>query len=101
MSTYIKRLIGFGAFTLVAMLAVGKTSTNNETRFCSCPQTVVFDQGLPMSHPINRCATEQADVISWFSWVKGDSTSYQMHFIDLLELLSRYADETDDIKPRA
>jgi hypothetical protein len=54
-----------------------------------------------MSHPINRCAKEQADVISWSSWVSGNSTSYQMHFIDLLELLSRYAEETDEIKPRA
>ncbi|MEI8649397.1 hypothetical protein P4S73_18325 [Paraglaciecola sp. Hal342] len=54
-----------------------------------------------MSHPINRCAKEQVDVISWSSWVSGNSTSYQMHFIDLLELLSRYAEETDEIKPRA
>ncbi|WP_166424364.1 hypothetical protein [Paraglaciecola sp. 20A4] len=101
MSTHFKRLIGFGAFALVAMLAVGKTSVSNETLFCSCPQAMAFDHGLPMSHPINRCAKVQADVISWSGWVTGNSTSYQMHFIDLLELLSRYADESDDLQPRA
>ena len=97
MKAHFKKLIGLGAFALVAMLAVGKTSMNNETLFCSCPESLAFDHALP----INRCAKEQADVISWSGWVTGNSNSFQMHFIDLLELLSRYAEETDDLQPRA
>jgi hypothetical protein len=85
-----KGLFTISGFALTAVLAFGQTSENEGSMFCSCPQTVNFDHQLPMSHPINRCATEQSSEVSWSSWISGRSTSYQFHFIDLLELLSRH-----------
>lgn len=32
---------------------------------------------------------EEAEQVSWVSWLTGRSTSYRFHFLDLLELLSR------------
>jgi hypothetical protein len=101
MDRKLKNSVSFAACALLALLAIGQTSTSEDNIFCSCPQYISFDHDLPMSHPINRCASVQADEISWSGWVKGQSASYQFHFIDLLELLSRYADETDEPQPAA
>lgn len=100
MDRKLKSIMSFAVCALLAVLAIGHTSTGEGSAFCSCPQTVNFDHGLPMSHPINRCAA-QADEISWAGWIKGQSGSYQFHFIDLLELLSRYAEDTDEPQPVA
>ena len=57
--------------------------------FCSCSDTASFDHELPMSHPINRCATERNTSVSWSAWFSGRSNPGQFHYLDLLELLSR------------
>ncbi|MFQ3234731.1 MAG: hypothetical protein ACI9C4_000282 [Paraglaciecola sp.] len=101
MDRKLKSTLSFAACTLLAVMVIGQTSTGEGSLFCSCPQYVSFDRSLPMSHPINRCASYQADEISWSGWVKGHSASYQFHFIDLLELLSRYAEETEESQPTA
>ncbi|MGO4893322.1 hypothetical protein [Flavobacterium sp. W21_SRS_FM6] len=67
---------------------------------CDCSEDVVFASELPMSHPINRCATSNVEQVSWLSWVSGRSNSYQFHFLDLLELLSRQT-EAPKNKPAA
>lgn len=33
---------------------------------------------------------DDAERVSWVSWLTGRSTSYRFHFLDLLELLSRH-----------
>lgn len=33
---------------------------------------------------------DDAEQVSWVSWLTGRSTSYRFHFLDLLELLSRH-----------
>lgn len=33
---------------------------------------------------------DEAEQVSWVSWLTGRSTSYRFHFLDLLELLSRH-----------
>lgn len=99
MDRKLKSVLSFAVCSLLAVLVIGHTSSGEGSLFCSCPQTVSFDHGLPMSHPINRCASQQADEISWMGWVQGQSGSYQFHFIDLLELLSRYAEETEEPQP--
>ena len=40
----------------------------------------------------NRVANvlDEAEQVSWVSWLTGRSTSYRFHFLDLLELLSRH-----------
>ena len=32
---------------------------------------------------------QQAEQVSWMSWLTGRSSSYRFHYLDLLELLSR------------
>jgi hypothetical protein len=73
----------------VAMLSFSQVSLDSKSMFCGDLDNVVLDQQLPVSHPVNRCATEQSQGVSWSQWFSGRSSSYQFHFIDLLELLSR------------
>ncbi len=41
------------------------------------------------SQPLCANAQQQAEEVSWVSWLTGRSTSYRFHYLDLLELLSR------------
>jgi hypothetical protein len=87
-----KSLLIMAGTALSLSLGFAKLSVGNETLFCSCAENIAFDHRLPLSHPTNRCALKQNDRVSWSSWVTGRSSSYQFHFIDLLELLSRVTD---------
>ena len=78
-----------------AILSFYQVSSDNSNVFCGNLENVVLDQQLPVSHPINRCATEKSQGVSWSSWFSGRSSSYQFHFIDLLELLSRSANSKE------
>lgn len=43
----------------------------------------------------SQCASsKQNERVSWLSWVTGQSSSFEFHFLDLLELLSREDAET-------
>ena len=86
--------IAFSSAILVAVLAFGQVQINENGLFCSCPHNAQFDTQLPMSHPINRCATVQAEGVSWSSWFAGGTNSNQFHYLDLLELLSRHTSNT-------
>ena len=79
-------LIGLAA---VAILNVIQVSSDDKNVFCGNLEDVVFDHELPISHPVNKCVVHQSEGISWSEWFTGRSSSYQFHFIDLLELLSR------------
>jgi hypothetical protein len=94
-----KKLFTLGGSALVVVIALAQVPTNSGALFCSCSSGVVFAAELPMSHPINRCAAEQVAGVSWLSWFSGQSNSYQFHFLDLLELLSRQADTSTDKSP--
>ena len=79
------------AFATLALSNVSHTWFGNHTEFCSHVENVVLVQELPASHPVNKCAAKPSQGISWSEWFTGRSSSYQFHFIDLLELLSRSA----------
>lgn len=83
-----KSLLTLASAMLVAMATYAKVPDEG-LAFCSCHEGSVYNDELPMSHPINRCAAEQTSVISWSSWFAGNSRSSQFHYLDLLELLSR------------
>lgn len=84
-----KKLFTFASSALLVVVAFANLSEPRESEFCSCSAGMTFATDLPMSHPINRCASSQVSEVSWSSWFKGQSKSYQFHFLDLLELLSR------------
>lgn len=73
----------------VAVLHVSQVSLDDRNVFCGNLENAVLDHQLPVSHPVNRCAAHQSQGVSWSQWFTGRSSSYQFHFIDLLELLSR------------
>jgi hypothetical protein len=73
----------------VALLSISQGALDDRNVFCGNLENVVFDHELPVSHPVNRCAANQSQGVSWSEWFTGRSSSYQFHFIDLLELLSR------------
>lgn len=77
---------------LVTALSFAGNLEDEGLLFCSCPENVVLNTELPMSHPINRCATQQASSVSWMSWFTGSSANKQFHYLDLLELLTRVDD---------
>lgn len=93
-----KSLVGFTGVAFAAVLSLSYASPQEGNVFCSCEANISFDHTLPLSHPINRCASTQSEAVSWSSWFSGRSSSYQFHFIDLLELLSRTSDYTQDRK---
>ncbi|MGS2721647.1 hypothetical protein [Paraglaciecola aestuariivivens] len=85
------RLVGLplmGMATL-AFLTLPSSYSSGVDAFCKDLPSIALDKNLPVSHPKNKCASQQMQGVSWFSWVAGRSSSYQFHFIDLLELLSR------------
>lgn len=91
------------AFTavVVATLAFGveKLTENTETASCACSSDTRYNSALPSSHPNNRCA-DQAQTLSWKTWLTGKNRSSQFHFVDLLELLHGHQDKPmDDLKP--
>jgi hypothetical protein len=73
----------------VAILSVSLGSIDDTNPFCGNLEHAVFNHELPVSHPVNRCAASQSNGVSWSEWFTGRSSSYQFHFINLLELLSR------------
>lgn len=79
----------FSGLALVTALSVTQVSSDDQNAFCGNLENVVLDQELPVSHPINKCAAGKSQGVSWSEWFTGRSSSYQFHFIDLLELLSR------------
>ena len=81
--------MAFAGLATVALLSSTQISVDDRNAFCADLDNVMLDQELPVIHPANRCATEQSQGISWSEWFTGRSSSYQFHFIDLLELLSR------------
>ena len=83
----------FGSAAMAA-LVFAQVPTQDGDLFCSHTEQLAFDQSLPLSHPVNRCSSE-ATSVSWASWFTGRSNSSQFHYLDLLELLSRYSDSTD------
>ena len=74
---------------LIAISSGPQASLDDKNVFCQHSENVVLDLELPVSHLLNRCATDQSHGVSWSAWFSGRSSSYQFHFIDLLELLSR------------
>ena len=84
--------IGVALTVLVALVIFSspQASSNDENLFCGNVENLVIDHELPLSHPTNKCAAvKQSQGVSWSEWFTGRSSSYQFHFIDLLELLSR------------
>ncbi|WP_026376903.1 hypothetical protein [Aestuariibacter salexigens] len=78
------------AAVLVGVVTIGQVAESEEDNaLCQASGSFAFDHSLPMSHPVNRCAAQQENGISWLTWFSGRSSSYQFHFLDLLELLSR------------
>jgi len=80
------------AIILVLAVVTNATALQIDTLSCSCSSVVEYNTKLPMSHPNNRCATQQKSGISWSSWFSGNSRSSQFHYLDLLELLTRGKD---------
>ncbi len=74
----------------VITLASGMTLSTNQS-VCDFQPSGTFNPALPASHVENQCARVRDGVeqVSWLSWFAGQSSSYQFHFIDLLELLHR------------
>ena len=80
-------LTGLAAIAIFSFL---QASSNDKNVLCGNVETLVIDHELPVSHPANKCAAiNQSQGVSWSEWFTGRSSSYQFHFIDLLELLSR------------
>lgn len=77
---------------VVGYLTMPDSYSRELDAFCGDVQSITMDHDLPVSHPKNKCAKQQLHGVSWSSWFTGRSSSYQFHFIDLLELLSRSND---------
>lgn len=73
-----------------ALLSVALSSApQSRSSVCNYQPVTEFNPKLPASHIQNQCARHQEGVeeVSWLSWIAGKSSSFQFHFLDLLELL--------------
>ncbi|WP_372873101.1 hypothetical protein [Shewanella sp.] len=87
-------------FSVAASVVLGgvvyQTSAKESgTSACVCSAGTSYNNGLPASHPNNRCATQSQD-LSWKSWLSGSSRTTQFHFLDLLELLHGHNSKPTD-----
>ncbi|WP_334031353.1 hypothetical protein [Alteromonas sp. P256] len=80
-------------FALCGVVALASatmvSAPNARSSVCDFQPVTEFNPKLPASHILNQCARYQEGVeeVSWLSWVAGKSSSFQFHFLDLLELL--------------
>ena len=86
------------AVAMVTLVSFAEVKQDEGSMICSCATQIEFNHSLPMSHPVNRCASSQNTGVSWTSWIFGRSPSYQFHYLDLLELLSRVDGRSQDKK---
>lgn len=84
-----------GAMFFVVLMGAQMSFVKGDS-LCANFDEVEFSHDLPMSHPLNRCASEQKNDVSWTSWFSGRSSSYQFHYLDLLELLSRVGEDSTE-----
>ena len=96
MSRITKGAISLFSSAALAAFVYAQVPDQEGLMFCSCSETASFDHELPMSHPINRCASDQQTSVSWSAWFSGRSNSGQFHYLDLLELLSRDSERQAD-----
>ncbi|MCF2947626.1 hypothetical protein L0668_05860 [Paraglaciecola aquimarina] len=96
-----KSFLSLTGVAFAAVLSFSYASPEQGRLFCQCEENIAFDHNLPLSHPVNRCASTQSDAVSWGAWISGKSSSYQFHFINLLELLSRTKDYTQNASSNA
>lgn len=89
------RLSTVGAISFVVLMTAQMSFVKGDS-VCANFDEVDFNTNLPMSHPLNRCASEQKNDVSWTSWFSGRSPSYQFHYLDLLELLSRVGEDSTE-----
>ncbi|AWL13195.1 hypothetical protein HMF8227_02744 [Saliniradius amylolyticus] len=89
----LNKFLGLAVLTGAFWLANNGLAQQEETSACQCQAQVKLDKRLPMSHPVNRCATQQQQV-NWWSWLGGHSGAGQFHYLDLLELLSRLTSDS-------
>ena len=55
-------------------------------------ETQTVPQAVTPSSPATHCSSLLAPEINWLEWAVGKSSSYQLHFFDLLELLYSSSD---------
>jgi hypothetical protein len=100
MNRKFKGILTTGCSAFIATIVFAQTSGLGEDDFCANSVNVQFNHQLPMNHPVNRCAVKQHTDVSWSTWLTGRSKSYQFHYLDLLELLSRNSDESSSRRLR-
>ena len=93
MNRTFKKLLTIAGSVSIALVAVAQLPEDEGLALCNCPDGLKIASELPMSHPINRCAAGNvtASEVSWSSWFTGHSSTSQLHYLDLLELLSRHS----------
>lgn len=91
-------LTSFASVFTVAALSSQQANQFDSSSACVCQDDTGYNTSLPASHPSNRCAVK--DDLSWKSWLTGNNSSTQFHFVDLLELLYGHQEQPlDDMSP--
>lgn len=76
------------------VLTVAATTGMHKTIDFPCqPSFTTAAEKIVTDAPALNCA-QPKETVSWLSWFTGKSSSYQFHFLDLLELLSRGDQQT-------
>ncbi|GAA0858808.1 hypothetical protein [Aliiglaciecola litoralis] len=97
MNRKLKASVSVFGSALFAVLVMAQTQFASGDGFCANVEQVAFNASFPVSHPMNRCAFNKPETgVSWTKWFSGRSPSFQFHYLDLLELLSRTTEDSND-----
>ncbi len=84
-------LVGASAGLWIAAVGAGLHTAS----FCEYQQEMELTPLMPTTEMAAQCSQSQvpSEHVSWSSWATGQSSSFQFHFLDLLELL--YGSESE------
>ena len=77
----------FAAAITIAWSSSALYQNKQNTHLSALNACIKVDSKLPLNHVNHPCQQSVSSNQSWWSWLKGDSPSSYLHFLDLIELL--------------
>jgi len=79
--------IFFAAALIIAWLGSALYQNQSKTELATINTCMTIESKLPLNHINHPCQQAVLSNQSWWAWLKGDSPSSYLHFLDLIELL--------------
>jgi len=81
------KYVFFAAALIIAWSSSTLYYNQQQTHLAALNACLNIDSKLPVNHINHPCQRSLSSNQSWWAWLKGDSPSSYLHFLDLIELL--------------